>query len=172
MKKIIFILLGLFVLISFTSGCAVEENKNTSAVHVEEFDGKCAMYITKEDGLYFPLIYGNIALTNIPNSITVDVASEQFELDIKSLNVSSNGLYILTFKQTHAFNFLAKGEHVVDLIIDFGNAIVKLENFATFIADDDYVIFPIANFYPDGIGQAILGMAKTKEWATGPEIEL
>lgn len=152
----------------FSTGCA-EEKKKTSQAHVEEFTGKCSIYMVKDDGFYYPTIYGDVALSNLPKHIYCDVAGEEFELTVKSVNISSNGLYILSFKQEHAFNKLTAGEYGLDLIIDFGSTEIKIENYATFKVDSDYFIIHVASF--DG-EYLIIAMGKTSEWAIGPEFEI
>ena len=164
MKKRFLIILGLIILVLFSTGCA-EKKKNTSQNYVEEFTGKCVMYIAKDDGFYYPTIYGDVALSNLPKHIYVDVAGEKFELYVKSVNVSSNGLYILSFKQTHIFNELTAGKHELDLIIDFGNSEIKIENYATFNVDEDYFVL---NFASLGDDYNVCAMGKKSEWSIGP----
>ncbi len=168
MKKRFLIILGLIILMLFSSGCTqVEKKKNNLQTYAEEFTGKCVMYIAKDDGYYYPTIYGDVTLSILPNHLYVDVAGQTFELHVKSTNISSNGLYVLSFKQTHIFGELTKGTYEIDLIIDFGNSRIRIEEYGVFNVDDDYFLTALVNV---DFSSGVVAMDKKSKWLSGPLI--
>ena len=91
-----------------------------------------------EYGLYHPQIVGWVALKTIPDKVTLVCSNEKVELDIKAVNPSTNGLYVMNFKQEHIFDDLEKGDNPIHLLIQIGNKEFEIKNFDLFVCDDDY----------------------------------
>ncbi len=178
MKKRILIILGLVFLMLFSTGCAVDnqsKKKEPQQIHTEEFTGKCLMYIDEIDGYYYPTIYGDISLSRLPQNIYAQVAGTKFKLEVKSTNISSNGLYILSFKQTHLFGELSSGTYSINLIVDYGRSTIVVENCGIFNVDTNYSFVALGNilaFFPEianeDVLSPIIGMRKDDEWITSP----
>lgn len=139
MKKRIYLIICLCLLTLFSFGCQSAHNNNTT--HVIEYEGECSIYMTEHESgfVYIPKIVGWVALSTIPDSLTLVCSDEEVELDIKSVTVSSAGLYILSFKQEHVFNDLEKGENPINLLVQIGSKVFEIKNFDVFNCNDDYV---------------------------------
>lgn len=159
MKKRLLAILLIFVVSFAFIGCSKVENNDSGVVNA--YDGVCQIYMTKKNSFYIPVVVGWIALNSIPNKIEVDCANQTFELDIKSVNVSSTGLYLLHFKQTEIFGNLTAGTHSVNLFITFGDTVIRIQNFDEFDCDDNYFIVNGINLES---GEPIYLMDKESNW--------
>ena len=136
MKKINFLAIFIAVLCLFSAGCSTH---NPDGKVVSEYDGKCSIYMTIDEyGLYHPQIVGWVTLKTIPDKVTLVCSNEKVELDIKAVNPSTNGLYVMNFKQEHIFDDLEKGDNPIHLLIQIGNKEFEIKNFDLFVCDDDY----------------------------------
>ncbi|MBQ7236937.1 MAG: hypothetical protein IJX03_07310 [Clostridia bacterium] len=137
MKKRIYLIICLCLITLFSFGCQPAHNNNIS--HVLEYDGKCSIYMTVDEyGYYHPQIVGWVALKTIPDKLTLVCSDEKVELDIKSVNPSTNGLYVMNFKQEHIFHDLEKGDNPIHLLIQIGGREFEIKNFDLYVCDDDY----------------------------------
>ena len=180
MKKLKFLTLFLVLLCLFSTGCAKE---NPDGKLITEYEGKCSIYMTIDEyGFYHPQVVGWVALKTIPNKITLVCSEESFELNIKAVNPSTNGLYVLNFKQEHVFEDLEKGDNPIHLLIQIGDKQIEIKDFDLFICDDDYVggtfayMYDIFDEYDKDLGTGdsseasssgvtVIGMEKTWWWS-------
>ena len=134
----IFKISALFIalLCLFSAGCSTHSSDERL---ITEYEGKCSIYMTVDEyGFYHPQIVGWVALKTIPDKVTLVCSDEKVELDIKSVNPSTNGLYVMNFKQEHIFHDLEKGDNPIHLLIQIGGREFEIKNFDLYVCDDDY----------------------------------
>lgn len=156
MKK--FLTFFLVVILLFSCGCS--KSKDNDIIYLTEYSGKVAVHITKQDGLYYPTITGDIALSFLPSKLVAICADENIELAIKSVN-RSNGLYILSFNQVHVFNHLEEKDYAIDMKMYYGGKVLCVLDFGVFSCDDEYSIL---SYIDMETGETGSGMDKESNW--------
>ena len=159
MKKI-FIFITIFIAL-LSVGCTPESNGD--GIIYEENAGHCEFVIVEKDSFYYPTISGYVALKVVPDKVCAVCASNEFELNILSVNYS-NDCYILNFRQTQIFRALGKTTYDVDLKVYYNDDVAIIEGFGELVSDD---IYTALNGYDVSAGEYIYAMDKESNWV-GP----
>lgn len=157
MKKIYSLVVAVIIALTLTLfGCAKPADNGYKTEH----GGNVAITVEEKESFYYAQINGEIALSELPNSLTLLCNDESISLDVVAVNVSNNGLYVINFRQTHIFKLLEEKEYTIGLTYKVSGKTVTLENFGTFNCNDAYFEIYASKFN----GEIIHAMDREKNW--------
>lgn len=147
MKKYKILAMFLTLILAFSFGCQKSETAPKKEV-LTDYDGTCKMTIVERDSFYYPTLSGTIILSVIPDGLSAEIAGEEFDLEIRSIN-ASNGMYVLGFREEHVFGKLEKKTYSIAINVHWNGKVLQAKNFGTFECDDDYFALHAVSFNPE-----------------------